>query len=127
VDTDFIRIIERELPERFGGRSTDYQLVEKEDGRGLTHLQLLVSPRVGTIQGSEVLEKFLNLLKRAEDSPESWSQSGTEMWKQSNMVRIVREYPIPTASGKILPFFISKTKSVVETSASNVAVPKSAV
>ena len=127
VDTDFIRIIERELPERFGGRSTDYQLVEKEDGRGLTHLQLLVSPRVGTIQGSEVLEKFLNLLKRAEDSPESWSQSGTEMWKQSNMVRIVREYPIPTASGKILPFFTSKTKSVVETSAPNVAVPKSAV
>jgi hypothetical protein len=112
VDTDFIRIIERELPERFGGRSTDYQLVEKEDARGLTHLQLLVSPRIGDIQESEVLEKFLNLLKRAEDSPESWSQSGTEMWKQSNMVQIVREFPIPTASGKILPFFIAKPKNV---------------
>lgn len=112
VDTDFIRIIERELPERFGGRSTDYQLVEKEDSRGLTHLQLLVSPRVGEIQETEVLEKFLNLLKRAEDSPESWSQSGTEMWKQSNMVQIVREFPIPTVSGKILPFFVSKPKSV---------------
>jgi phenylacetate-coenzyme A ligase PaaK-like adenylate-forming protein len=112
VDTDFIRIIERELPERFGGRSTDYQLVEKEDSRGLTHLRLLVSPRVGEIQEIEVLDKFLNLLRRAEDSPESWSQSGTEMWKQSNMVQIVREFPIPTASGKILPFFVSKPKSV---------------
>lgn len=112
VDTDFIRIIERELPERFGGRSTDYQLVEKEDARGLTHLQLLVSPRVGEIPEDEVLERFLNLLKRAEDSPESWSQSGTEMWKQSNMVQIVREFPIATASGKILPFFISKPKAV---------------
>jgi hypothetical protein len=71
-----------------------------------------VSPRVGAIQESEVLEKFLNLLKRAEDSPESWSQSGTEMWKQSNMVQIVRQLPMATASGKILPFFISKPKAV---------------
>jgi hypothetical protein len=112
VDTDFVRIIERELPERFGGKSTDYQLVEKEDSRGLTHLQLLVSPRIGEIQETKVLDTFLNLLKRAEDSPESWSQSGTEMWKQSNMVQISREFPIATASGKILPFFVSKSKSV---------------
>jgi len=108
VDTDFVRIIERELPERFGGRSTDYQLVEKEGARGLTHLQLLVSPRIGEIEETMVLDTFLNLLKRAEDSPESWSQSGTEMWKQSNMVHIVRDYPMPTAGGKILPFYLLK-------------------
>ncbi len=108
VDTDFIRIIERDLPERFGGRSTDYQLVEKEDSRGFTHLQLLVSPRVGEIQETEVLDRFLNLLRRAEASPDSWSQSGTEMWKQSNMLQIVREFPFPTVSGKIMPFFASQ-------------------
>jgi hypothetical protein len=112
VDSDFIRIIERDLPERFGGRSTDYQLVEKEDSHGFTHLQLLVSPRVGEIQEAEVLERFLNLLRRAEDSPDSWSQSGTEMWKQSNMVQIAREFPFPTVSGKIMPFFVSKPKSI---------------
>jgi len=112
VDTDFIRIVERDLPERFGGRSTDYQLVEKEDSRGFTHLQLLVSPRVGEIQETEVLDRFLSLLRRAEASPDSWSQSGTEMWKQSNMLQIVREFPFPTVSGKIMPFFVSKTKSV---------------
>ena len=112
VDTDFIRIVERDLPERFGGRSTDYQLVEKEDSRGMTHLQLLVSPRVGEIQETEVLDRFLNLLRRAEASPDSWSQSGTEMWKQSNMLQIVREFPVPTVSGKIMPFFVSKPKSV---------------
>jgi hypothetical protein len=59
-----------------------------------------------------VLDTFLNLLKRAEDSPESWSQSGTEMWKQSNMVQIVRQLPIATASGKILPFYVAKPKAV---------------
>jgi len=112
VDTDFIRIVERDLPERFGGRSTDYQLVEKEDSRGFTHLQLLVSPRVGEIQETEVLDRFLSLLRRAEASPDSWSQSGTEMWKQSNMLQIVREFPFPTVSGKIMPFFVSKPKSV---------------
>jgi len=112
VDTDFIRIVERDLPERFGGRSTDYQLVEKEDSRGFTHLQLLVSPRGGEIQETEVLDRFLNLLRRAEASPDSWSQSGTEMWKQSNMLQIVREFPVPTVSGKIMPFFVSKPKSV---------------
>lgn len=123
VDTDFIRIIERDLPERFGGKSTDYQLVEKEDARGFTHLQLLVSPRVGDVQEPEVLDRFLNLLRSAEDSPDSWSQSGTEMWKQSNMVQIVREFPIATVSGKILPFFISKPKNASD-EASNATGPK---
>jgi len=112
VDTDFIRIVERDLPERFGGRSTDYQLVEKEDSRGFTHLQLLVSPRVGEIEETDVLDRFLSLLRRAEASPDSWSQSGTEMWKQSNMLQIVREFPFPTVSGKIMPFFVSKSKGV---------------
>ena len=112
VDTDFVRIIERDLPAQFGGRSTDYQLVEKEDSRGLTHLQLLVSPRIGEIDETKVLDTFLNLLKRAQHSAECWSHSGTEMWKQSNMVKIVREFPIATTSAKILPFFVSKPKSV---------------
>lgn len=111
VDTDFIRIIERDLPERFGGKSTDYQLVEKEDSRGFTHLQLLVSPRIGEVKESDVLDRFLNLLRRAEDSPDAWSQSGTEMWKQSNMVQIVRGLPVAAASGKILPFFITKPRN----------------
>jgi len=110
VDTDFLRIIEKELPEKFGGRSTDYQLVEEEDARGLTQLQLLVSPRVGSVNESEVLETFLALLKTAEDSPESWAQSGTEMWKQSKIVKIKHDSPIPTASGKILPFYLLKAK-----------------
>jgi hypothetical protein len=108
VDTDFLKIIESELPESFGGQSTDYQLVEKEDAKGFTQLQLLVSPRVGEVDEAAVLSKFMVLLKHAEASPESWSQSGTEMWKQSGMVQVKRDFPIPTASGKILPFYLSR-------------------
>jgi hypothetical protein len=104
VDTDFVRIIEQQLPATFGGKSTDYQLIEEEDSKGFTHLHLLVSPRVGEVNEGEVLEKFMTLLKRGEASPESWAQSGTEMWRQSGMVRIRRDFPVSTSSGKILPF-----------------------
>jgi len=108
VDTDFVRIIENELPETFGGKSTDYQLIEEEDSKGFTHLQLLVSPRVGKVNEAEVLDKFMMLLKRGEASPESWAQSGVEMWRQSSMVQVRRNYPVCTASGKILPFQLRK-------------------
>jgi hypothetical protein len=111
VNTDFIRIIEEVLPKRFGGESTDYQLIEVEGSNSLTHLDLLVSPRIGKIDEAAVAATFVQMLKSAEDSPESWSQSGTEMWSQANTVRVKREYPIPTRRAKILPFHIMKLQS----------------
>lgn len=111
VGTDFVWIIEKKLPEIYGGRSTDYQVVEQEDANGMTHLQLLVSPRVGDVNETEVVKMFLRLLKRAED--QGWAQSGTEMWKQSGMVRVVRDFPMATASGKILPFHLLKPRQSV--------------
>jgi len=111
VDTDFIRIIENELPGRFGGKSTDYQLVEEEDQHGLTRLRLLVSPRVGDIDEQELIDQFIAFLKRSEASPESWAQAGTEMWKQSHMLQVQREFPLATVSGKILPFHLLKTRA----------------
>lgn len=111
VDTDFVRILERELPQAFGGRSTDYQLMEEEDEHGFTRLHLLVSPRIGKLNEAAVLEKFMTLLRQSEASPESWAQSGVEMWRQSGMVRIRREEPVSTASGKILPFHLRSAAS----------------
>jgi hypothetical protein len=108
VDTDFINIIENELPKRFGGQSTDYQLVEEEDARGLTRLRLLISPRVGNVDEQEIVETFIQLLKVGESSPESWAQSGSDIWAQARTLRVKREYPIATGSGKILPFHIVK-------------------
>ena len=104
VDTDFVRIVEEELPARFGGHSTDYQLVEREDEKGLTRLHLLVSPRLGTVDEDRVVREFIHLLRHSEQSPESWAQSGSVMWAQASTVRVKREYPIATRSAKILPF-----------------------
>ena len=106
VNTDFVWIIESKLPEAFGGKSTDYQLVEGESKNGIPHLRLLISPRVGTINESEVVKTFLRFLQHAEDR--LWAQSGTEMWSQSGMIRVTRQIPMPTASGKILPFYSLK-------------------
>lgn len=108
VDTDLIRILEKELPSRFGGRSTDYQLVEQENGAGLNHLRLLVSPRLGSLDERKIVSEFIELLRRSEDSPESWAQSGSLMWNQAGMLKVERATPIPTISGKILPFHLVK-------------------
>lgn len=117
VDTDFVRILERELPAAFGGRSTDYQLLEEEDGHGLTRLQLLVSPRIGELDETAVLDRFMSLLRRSEASPESWAQSGVEMWRQSGMLRIRRDEPVSTASGKVLPFHLRPAGGIGTTTA----------
>ncbi|HEX3018645.1 MAG TPA: hypothetical protein VHP36_00010 [Chitinispirillaceae bacterium] len=108
VDTDFIRIIEKDLPEKFGGSSTDYQLLQEEDGRGLNRLRLLISPRLGEMDEELVVKHFIDLLKNSDSSPESWAQSGTVMWNQARMVRVRREDPLSTPSGKILPFHLAR-------------------
>jgi hypothetical protein len=108
VDMDFVRIIEKDLPEIFGGKSSDYQLVEEEEAGGLTHLYLIVSPRLGTINESKLIEKFMALLRHSDHSPESWAQSGVEMWRQASMVKVRRSDPVPTISGKILPFHLQR-------------------
>lgn len=106
VDCDFMRIIEETLPLRFGGQSTDYQLVECEDERGLTRLHLYVSPRLGPLNDGEVVEVFIQELRRDGFSPRGWLHSGSEMWRQARSVRVVRELPLTTRGGKIYPFFL---------------------
>lgn len=107
VGTDFMWIIEKKLPELYGGRSADYQIVEAEDAKGIPQLLLLVSPRVGVVNESEIADVFLRLLRGAEDR--GWAQAGTAMWKQTGTVRVVRQFPMSTAGGKILPFHLSKS------------------
>jgi hypothetical protein len=108
VDTDFVDIIERKLPEKFGGSSTDYQLIECEESGGLNKLKLFVSPRIQGIDENILKSTFLILLKNSKTSPESWTQSGTVMWEQVNILKIERAEPVPTKSGKIIPFSVTK-------------------
>jgi len=100
--TDLIRVIEEIFPQRFGGTGLDYQLVEQENKEGLTQLIILVSPKVGQIDGNKLIQTFIAELKKGNDSQrvmaETWSKAGT--------IQIKRDDPIITQAGKQYPLHI---------------------
>jgi hypothetical protein len=102
VASDVLRLIEEELPARFGGSTTDYQLHEVEDANGLTRLELLVSPRVALASEPAVLDALLAGLARASPAADlaraTWSAAGT--------LRLVRREPVWTRRGKLLPLHL---------------------
>jgi len=99
VGTDMVRVIEELLPARFGGASTDYQMVEREGAAGRTRLDIIVSPRVGDVDDMEVVEVVLSELQRGGDTNRMMS----EMWRQRGALAVIREEPATTAGGKLLP------------------------
>lgn len=101
--TGVLRILEEILPARFGGRPSDYQLLEVEDARGITHLELRADPSVGPLDESRVRDVFLAAL-----DDDRRARPMTEIWKQAQIVRLRRAPPIPTGMGKILPFHLVK-------------------
>jgi hypothetical protein len=98
LDTDVIRILEQELPARFGGGPMDYQLVEDAGADGVSRLCLLVHPSIGPLDPDEVADAFLTLT-----GGESLATRVMELqWRQAGTLRVERRAPIATASGKIL-------------------------
>jgi hypothetical protein len=98
LDSDVVRILEEVLPSRFGGRPTDYQLLEEEAEQGQSELRLLVHPRLGLLEPGEVAETFLAALG---------SGSGAErvmalQWRQAGLLSVERSAPRVTEAGKIL-------------------------
>jgi hypothetical protein len=101
VQSDLLPILDQLLPQRFGGSSADYQLVEQEGERGVASLLLLVSPGLGPLDEAEIRRTFLAAL--AKDGIDGLSAA---MWERAGTVSVRRERPIPTAAGKILPFHL---------------------
>ena len=98
LDSDVIRVLEEELPARFGGGPTHYQLVEDEAADGKPLLRLLVHPTVGPIDTEAVADAFLGAIGGG---------SGVERvmelhWRQAGLLQVERQPPLATASGKIL-------------------------
>jgi hypothetical protein len=99
LGTDCVHVLEEILPREFGGRSTDYQLLEVEDSEHLTRLNLLVSPRVGAIDESRLLARFVEAFK---DGPHG--RGAAAFWHESGVLRVVRGEPVSTTNGKLFPF-----------------------
>ncbi len=101
VHNQLITIIEEVLPSRYGGDSTDYQILEEEDERGLTRVSVIVSPAVGDINEKDLLRTVISeLISRDKYNfvPKIFSQADT--------LRVKRIYPISAEMGKILPLNI---------------------
>ncbi len=101
LGTNCVQIVEHTLPHAFGGTSVDYQLVEAEDEDRLTRLYLLVSPKVGPVDETEVLRRFTHALADTSGRP----LGGTRpIWTQARSIRVIRRDPLITETGKLLPF-----------------------
>jgi hypothetical protein len=108
VQSDLLPILERFLPERFGGSSTDYQLVEQEGARGVTSLLLLVNPSLGPLDEAEIRRTFLSSL--AQDGLDGLSAA---MWERAGTITVRRERPIPTPAGKLQPFHLLRGSEAI--------------
>jgi hypothetical protein len=98
LGSDVIRILEEALPARFGGKPTDYQLVEHESAGGQPILELLVHPALGPLNEAAVGDAFLNDLAQG---PYPAART-TQVWRDSGTLRVVRRAPLVSQAGKIL-------------------------
>jgi hypothetical protein len=104
IGTDLVRIIEEVLPVKFGGSSTDYQMVEEEDEQGHTRMIVLASPNLGAINETELVKTLLNELSKGQDTQRMMA----EMWDQAHTIKVRREQPFTTTSGKLMPLHINR-------------------
>jgi hypothetical protein len=103
-DADVIRILEEVLPARFGGSATDYQLLEEEGRRGESILYLLVHPRLGALDEASVARIFLESLSAGDGVSRVMGLN----WQALNILRVKRQPPLSTGSGKILHLAVKR-------------------
>ena len=106
--TDLLHVLEERLPARFGGSSSDYQLIEQEDEQGILRLHLIVSPSVRTGDDDQIRRTFLDELGR----DGATANFGAVYWERAGTVEVRRRSPIATRAGKILPFHLLKSDGV---------------
>jgi hypothetical protein len=107
IGTEIQRILEEALPARFGGSPLDYQLMEREDADGVTRLNLLISPRLSIPDEQEAVRVFLGALRTS--SP--LGDAGGSVWEQAGTLRVVRQEPVLTSRGKMMPLYHRRSVS----------------
>lgn len=102
LDVDVIRVLEEQMPARFGGGPADWQLVERMDGgRARPEVVLVVDPSVGPFDDRIVADAFLDAVGGG-----SGGERLMELqWRDARVLKVVRETPRRTASGKALHVF----------------------
>jgi hypothetical protein len=104
VGSEMIRILDEVLPACFGGSPLDYQLLEEEDDKGFTRLNLIVSPKVEIKNEREVIKVVLEALGRSSVA----ADLARGMWTQAETLKVKRREPIWTEQGKLMPLHLSQ-------------------
>ena len=104
IGNEIVRLIEHDLPARFGGSPLDYQLIEEEDEQGLTRLFLHVSPSVKLADEQAIVEALLAGLRRS--SP--MADAARAVWQNSGTIQIKRVEPVWTGRGKFMPLQVRR-------------------
>jgi hypothetical protein len=104
IGTDMVRILEHDLPQRFGGSPLDYQLLEEEDERGFTRLSIIVSPHIHISNEQDVVEVVMKALSSAGHA----AALSRTIWGQAGTLRVRRMQPIWTNRGKLMPLHFER-------------------
>jgi hypothetical protein len=107
LDTDIVKILEQELPKKFGGGPTDYQLREDETPDGRPQLYLVVHPRLGTVDEVALKSIFLEKIGSGSGAEKLTSR----IWRDSDMLQIERHTPRISSTGKIQHMHIQKKQA----------------
>lgn len=108
IGNDLLRVLEQELPTRFGGTLLDYQLMEQEDEKGFTRLFLVIHPSVKIADEHEVIKCVLDALRAF--SP--MADAARTVWQNAQTLQIKRQEPVWTASGKLMPLHVQRRAEV---------------
>ncbi len=103
MGVELVNLVEEVLPARFGGHPTDYQFVEEEEN-GLTKVSIVVSPRVGAVNESQLVEAVLASL----GSRAGGNQMMAQYWQDGKTLRVVRREPYATSASKIQTLHVIK-------------------
>ena len=98
LDADVIRVLEEELPSRFGGGPIDYQLVEDEGPDGSARVRLLIHSRVGPLDERKVVDLVLGTIGRGSGAARVLALN----WRSAGILQAERRPPLTTANGKVL-------------------------
>lgn len=101
LGSELISLVEEVLPARFGGRPMDYQFVEEERA-GSSSINVVVSPRIGTVDERAIVEVVLASL-RAHDVAHRLM---ADFWNRAATLRVVRREPYATGAAKVLPLHV---------------------
>ncbi len=88
-----------ELIEKAGGSPDDYQFWESWDDDGFSKVIIAISPALQNLDPDKLIEAIFEKLR----NKNSGSNITSQIWKQADTLKVVREYPEMTKGYKMLP------------------------